>query len=130
MRVPALAALALFAAASSALAQTSAPRKPGAFTQCFRSSDYQGFKPIDSHSFVLRANVSDYYRIELASGCPELLRPQARLITTTRDAFVCNELDWDLKVGASGEPAIGCIVSGQRRLTAAEIAALPKKNLP
>ena len=130
MRVPALAVLALLTASAPALAQQSAPRKPGAFTQCFRSRDYQGFKPIDAHSFVLRANVSDYYRIELASGCPELLRQQARLVTTTRDAYVCNELDWDLKVGAPGEPAVGCIVSAQRRLTAAEVAALPKKNLP
>ena len=65
--------------AAPAAAQTSHAPKPA--EQCFRSRDYQGFRPLSDKAFVVRANSGRYYQIEVASGCPELKAPNARLIT-------------------------------------------------
>ena len=116
--------------AAPAAAQTSHAPKPA--EQCFRSRDYQGFRPLSDKAFVVRANSGRYYQIEVASGCPELKAPNARLITMQHGLDrVCGPLDWDLRVSqGAGDVAVGCIVTGQRRLTAAEVAALPRRARP
>ncbi len=101
--------------------------------QCFRSQDYQGFRPIDEHAFIVRANVNAYFRIDVQGSCPELTSPQAALVTTVRGtSMICDPLDWDLKVGQFGPGGFftGCIVKSQRKLTPAEVASLPPKQKP
>ena len=102
--------------------------------QCFRSHEYQAFRPVSETSFIIRVNGDDFYRIETAQACPELLYPQATLLTVVRGSdLICGPLDWDLRVGQSGEPGgfyAGCIVERQTKLTAAQVAALPKGQKP
>lgn len=124
----ALAVAALLAGAGAASAAG-----PGDRRQCFRSHDYQAFRPVDDHSFIIRVNVNDYYRIEAAQACPELLYPQATLVTVVRGSdLICDPLDWDLRVGQTGPGAFfaPCIVKSQTRLTKAQVAALPKGQKP
>lgn len=118
--------LALALAAGPALAG-------GRGAQCFRSSDYQGFKPIDAQAFIIRTNVNDYFRIDVQGSCPELTYPQAALVTVVRGSnLICGPLDWDLRVGQLGPGGFttGCIVKSQRKLTAAEAQALPRAQKP
>jgi hypothetical protein len=101
--------------------------------QCFRSSQFQGFRAIDDRAFYMRVNVNDIYRIDLAGSCPVLQYPDARLITVVRGGdLICGPLDWDLRVGQGGPGAFAepCIVSAQTRLTKEEAAALPKNLRP
>lgn len=101
-------------------------------SQCFLSREYEGFRPIDDHSFYIRVNVNQFYRIELQGACPEIMFPDARLITVVRGSDqICGPLDWDLKVGQS-PPSIPvpCIVKSQTPLTQAEAAALEPRQKP
>ena len=106
----------------------------GDVRQCFRSHDYRAFRPVDDHTFVIRTGVNDDYRIETSDACPELLYPQATLLTVVRGSdLICGPLDWDLRVGQSSDPAatfVPCIVKSQTRLSKAEVAALPKGQRP
>jgi hypothetical protein len=105
---------------------------PGA-SRCFRSSQFQGFKAAGDRAMIVRAGVSDYYRVEFAHACRQITYPGALLITHTRGSdMICDGIDWDLKVGENGNPgfSVGCIVSGQRKLTKEEVAALPKGQKP
>ncbi|WP_158915747.1 DUF6491 family protein [Caulobacter sp. S45] len=116
-------------AAGSASAKDQPDRKP---SQCFRSRDYQGFRPIDAHAMYIRVNVRDIYRIEFQDECREITYPDARLITVIRGSDqICGPLDWDLKVGQSPpDIPVPCIVKSQTPLTAAEAAAIPAKQRP
>jgi Family of unknown function (DUF6491) len=125
------------AALAPALALAQAPAQSKAKgdargSQCFLSRDYEGFRPIDDHSFYMRANVNQIYRIELQEACPEIAYPDARLITVVRGSdWICGPLDWDLRVGQSPPSiAVPCIVKSQTRLTPAEAAAIPPKQKP
>lgn len=100
---------------------------------CFRSSDYQGFRPVDAHAFIMRTDLDAFFRIEVEGSCPELTYPQATLVTVVRGSeLICGPLDWDLRVGQLGPGGFvtGCIVRSQHRLTAAEVAALPPSLKP
>ena len=117
----------------AATAADAADRSGTGGGQCFRSHDYQAFRPIDDHAFNIRVGVNDYYRVETEGTCPALTYPQAYLITEVRGSdLICGPLDWDLRIGQTGPGGFSepCIVRSQRRLTAAEAAALPKREKP
>jgi hypothetical protein len=116
---------------------TAAQAAPGVSSpkadQCFYSSQFQGFRAINDHSFYMRAGVNDIYRIDLSGSCPVLQYPDARLITVVRGSnLICGPLDWDLRVaqGGPGGMAEPCIVSAQTRMTKEEAAAIPPKLRP
>ena len=112
-------------------AQVQARARPAALDQCFLSQQYEAFRAIDDHSFYLRANLHDIYRIELEGVCPTLTEPDARLITVEHgQTRICGPLDWQLRVGAPSEPSIACIVKSQKRLTPEEAAAIPARQRP
>ena len=127
------ATLSLFAACSVAGAAAAQAPQSTARNQCWRSEDFQAFRPIDDRSFYIRVSINEYWRIEMQGTCPELQYPDARLITQVRGSnMICSALDWDLRVGQGGPGgfAVPCIVKSQTRLTAAEVAAIPKKQKP
>lgn len=125
-----LLALGLAAVATSAGATD---KPPTGREQCFRSHDYQAFRPVDDHTFNICVGVNDYYRIDTEGTCPALTYPQAFLITQVRGSdLICGPLDWDLRIGQTGPGGFSepCIVKSQSKLTAAEAAALPKRDKP
>lgn len=101
---------------------------------CFYSHDFQGWRAADDRTVYIRAGVSDVYQLGMASACPNLSLPAARLITRTRggSGLICSPLDWELSVSQPGPGAIPtpCIVGSMRKLSPAEAAALPPKLRP
>ncbi|HTK35230.1 MAG TPA: DUF6491 family protein [Caulobacteraceae bacterium] len=119
-----LAAAAILPAAASAQ-----PAKPQA-RQCFLSRDWRGWKAIDDKSMYIRTGLNQIYRIDFSAGCPGLTSPNAHLITTSRSDNICSALDLDIKVSDLQGFSTPCIASKLSRLTAAEMAAIPKKLAP
>jgi hypothetical protein len=132
MRKRILTVLAMVAAAAGSLALAQAESPPPKPDGCFFIRNFENWKAADARTIYIRVNFSRYYRLDLASECPALLRMDPRLITVWRGSdVVCDALDWDLKVsnGAHGiaEP---CIVKTMTALTGAEAAAIPKAFKP
>jgi hypothetical protein len=131
--------LAMLTAASLLAGSTLAQTAPGPslaarpVSQCFRSHDYENFRPVNDHAFNIRVNVNTFFHIETEGTCPDLLSPGAFLITTIRGSDeICGPLDWDLKIGQSGpgDIPVPCIIKSQTRLTPAEAAAIPRREKP
>ena len=119
------------AAILSGLAVGGAAAAPAVGDDCFLSRDYQAFKAVDAHSFYVRANLHDIYRVEVEGTCPLLTEPDARLITVEHgQTRSCGPLDWQLRVAEPGGPSMGCIVKAQHRLAPAEAAAIPPFERP
>jgi hypothetical protein len=135
---PALIAAALLVLASTAQAQAQpgpqpqpAQSRPVPHDACFDISQRETLIALNDHSFVVRAN-GQVYEVT-TNRCPGLGRPDPRIsVITEGSSFVCGRLDYRLRVGEEGVPgsSLPCIVQSQRRLTPAEVAALPKDKQP
>ena len=130
--------LALAAAPTAASAQTpadaaKADREDGK-GGCVYITQLQGNHPLGDRSVIFRANVSDFYRLDFAQRCEALTYPQPRLILTPVGGIglVCKAIDLDVKVGQQGPGDIPepCIPSSLHKMTPAEVAAVPKRDLP
>lgn len=120
----------LFASGSDAQ-PASAPQK-----SCFYMRDMRGWKAPDAKTIYVRVGMSDFYRLDLSASCSMLMQPGVHLVTKTRgNDSVCDALDWDLSVssnvgGMARGPVQGCIVKMMTPLSAADVAAIPKKFRP
>ena len=128
----ALLAAGLLGAAVSVADETAAAKpKPG--PACFFVRDFGAWKPAaDAKSIFIRVEPKRYLRLELASKCPTLTWPDARLITNWHTTSACDALDWDIKVsqGPPGNFVSPCIVKKVHEMTPEEVAALPKTQRP
>ena len=99
---------------------------------CFQIREFENWKAADAKTINIRANLHNYYRLDLAASCPALLWPSAYLITEWRGtSMVCSPLDWDIKVAQNpGGIQSACIVKSMTPLTAKEAAAIPKQFKP
>ena len=101
---------------------------------CFYVNQLQGNHALNNQAVIFRVNVSDFYRMDFAQRCEALVYPQPKLILTPVGGIglICKALDVDVKVGEQGPGSIPepCIPSSLYKLTPAEVAATPKKNLP
>jgi len=122
-----LATLAALVAIGS-FAQAAAPASPSG---CFFVSQSWTWKAPDTHTMYVKVNSGQYFRLDMASRCPTLVRPEAQLVTTFRFPSVCGALDWDLKVkDGPHSPAVPCIVNNMTRLTPTEVANMPAAFKP
>jgi hypothetical protein len=107
--------------------------RPG---RCFSMQEFNGWKAPDARTIYIRVGVHDFYRLDLSAPCQSLMYPDSHLITKVRGSDqVCSGVDWDLSVSNStGGLHDGfkeaCIVKTQTPLSAAEVAAIPKKFKP
>ena len=99
---------------------------------CFMVQQFENWKVPDAKTINIRANMHDYYRLDLSASCPALLWPTAYLVTKWQGvSTVCSAIDWDIKVAQSpGGIMSACIVKSMTPLTAEEAAAIPKKFKP
>ncbi len=101
---------------------------------CVYITQLQGDHPLSDRAVIFRANVNDFYRLDFAQQCVELTYPQPKLIITPAGGMgmICHAIDIDVKVGQQGPDSfpVSCIPSAFYKLTPAEVAAVPKKNLP
>ncbi len=117
------------ALASPALAADAA--KPAANDSCFFSSSWQGWHAPNDKTIYLRINVRDIYRVDLSSGSSLLTWPGARLVNVEHGSdSICSPLDLNLTVADQGGARDFVIAKSITKLTPAEVAAIPKKDLP
>ena len=101
---------------------------------CVYITQLQGDHPLNDRAVIFRANVNDFYRLDFAQRCVELTYPEPKLIITPAGGMglVCHAIDLDVKVGDQGPGsfAVPCIPSAFHKMTPAEVAAVPRKDLP
>ena len=121
-----LAAAALSAGASQALAQDPAPGR-----QCFRVSQMDGHTVGDPSTLYVGVRNREVFRIDMHGACLAGANMGDPLVIETVGGtdLVCKPIDLDLKVAGT----IGlspCIVKSITKLTPPQIASLPPKLRP
>ena len=97
---------------------------------CFYDRDVSNFHAVDDSTLYLRVGVSRVYRLDLMSPCSGLtFRQRLGIKTTPGNRWICSPLDAEVVYRDNGFPQ-RCPVTGLHELTAAEVAALPKKDRP
>ncbi len=108
-----------------------AARAQGAAQPCFYARDVNGFQAPDDHTLYIRVGASDIYRLDLQSKCIGLTYRQNLAIQSTPSdgGFICTPLQAEVVYRDNGF-SNRCPVVGMHKLSLAEVAATPKKNLP
>lgn len=129
-RVAAAAGCAIGLVAGAAIA---APERARPAAQCFDITRVRTKLALDDRTLLARVDGGAVMQIDLSGSCPGLARRDPRIVFQSRGgSYVCDRLDLNLTVGRAGEPIPGtpCTVDAIRRLTPAEVAALPKDRRP
>lgn len=127
-RIFLVATAAVFGLAAAAAADTPAADKSAA--PCFFSSSWEGWRSPDANTIYLRIGIKEIYKVDLSAGSPLLLYPDATLVSRFHGTdTVCSPLDLDIIVheGGQSDPIIAKSIT---KLTAEQVAAIPKKYLP
>jgi hypothetical protein len=105
---------------------------PRSGKDCFRSNDWDGWSaPGDGDVLYLRVNRHDVYRVDLSPGARVRKDPDRFLINQVRGSdWICSPLDLDLTLSDHHGFREGLIARSIRKLAPAEIAAIPRKDLP
>lgn len=129
----AIGALAAAAPSQAVSPDAAATVAPAAQRSCFFLSDWQGWSSPRPDVIYIRVRRQDVYRVDLGGGGSTFLtqQPFYHLVNKVHgDDSVCDAIDLDLSVSdGSGmmEPLFPTAIT---RLTPAQIAAIPKKDLP
>ena len=121
---------ALLAVAVPALAETpAAAAKPA--RSCFMLSDWDGWSAPNKDTLYLKVRHRDVYRVDLSHGTTQLTAPGVHLVSVVRGTDqVCHPLDLDLRVSDGMGFAMPIMAKSITKLSAEEVAALPKKDRP
>jgi hypothetical protein len=125
------ATVAALALAPLAHAATDAPpAKTG--RSCFASNTWEGWKTTDNgDALLLRINNHDIYRVDLTPGTHAYKGADNFLVNQVRGSnFICSALDLDLTLADHNGFRQPLIATSMRRLSPAEVAAIPRKDLP
>ena len=129
-----LAAMAALAAgAAGSAAQAAAPPAAKADrSACFYSRNVDGFSPVDKETVNIRVGVRDVYQLKILGFSTDIDWAQRiALVSRGGGSFICDAMDADLLVpSTTGGQSQRFPLSSLRKLTAAEIAALPKNQKP
>ncbi|WP_374471520.1 DUF6491 family protein [Phenylobacterium sp.] len=128
-----LAALALSAAAPQ-IAGARSPAQPDAKAakpqrSCFWARNANNFAAVDDRVVNVRVGVRDVYQFELFGTCPEIDWAQGIALVSRGSSSICSGLDAEIVASSSIGPQ-RCTVRNIRKLTEAEVAALPPKAKP
>jgi len=99
---------------------------------CFRLSSIRGQKIVDRHTVLFRTSVGpqDVFRLTTRQACLSTgLSDPLVLIPSGGSDMICDRLDLDVQV-ATPIGATPCLVQEIRKLTPAEVAALPAGKRP
>jgi len=98
---------------------------------CFSSTEWQGWASPSDDVLFLRVNNNRYYRVDLLPGSGPIDRGGQFLINTVRGSSrICSANDLELKVASTTGFTTPLFPRAIRRLTAAEVAALPLNARP
>jgi len=123
-------AAALVATAATAATNPTEPARRG--EHCFLSNSWQGWSaPGGGDMLYLRVNTRDVYRVDLTPGTHARKGPENFLVSQVRGSnWICSPLDLDLTLSDHHGFREPLIARTLRKLTAAEIAAIPRRDLP
>jgi hypothetical protein len=121
--------LALGSAAPPAAAKS--PTEPAAkpARQCFWSSQVNSFASDDDRRVYVRVGVKDVYELEMFGRCLDVDWSQKIGIVSRGGSTICSGLDAEIIAPSPIGPQ-RCQVSKVRKLTEAEVNALPKRARP
>jgi len=127
---PALAAclVALFAGSMAAPVAARSPVEPGK-RQCFYTGAVSNFTAADDHTLYVRVGVRDVYQFEMLGPCPDMRWSERLALVAKPSPWICSGMDADVVTPSSIGPQ-RCAVRSLRKLTPAEVAALPRKARP
>jgi hypothetical protein len=98
---------------------------------CFSTSQWRGWASPSDDVLFLRVDNNRYYRVDLLPGSGSIDRGGQFLINTVRGSNrVCSANDLDLKVASPAGFTTPLFPRAIRRLTPAEVAALPPNAKP
>lgn len=130
------AVISLMGVAGSVPAVTEAMTRPNAQAQmdadrCLRPADIGSFKVGANNTVNLRVDGGFYYQVTLRDPCNGLIMEKAIAIENrSRSSWVCNGEDINI-LTRSPEVASGrCTIQSFRKLSPAEVAALPQAEKP
>lgn len=134
MRSPAF-ALVLAALTVTACAPTAAPGdlaasgQTGQTRECFFTRNVSGFSAPDDETLYLRVGVRDVYQMQMFSPCLDMDWAQRLAVVSRSGSSVCRGMDATIvSPGPLGEQR--CMVRAVRKLTPAEVEALPRGSRP
>jgi hypothetical protein len=97
--------------------------------QCFWTDRINSFAAPDDKTVNVRVGVKDVYQFELFARCPEIDWNQNIAVRSRGSSYICSGLDAEVISPSSIGPQ-RCAVRTVRKLTEAEIKALPKHGRP
>ena len=124
---------ALKLAAAGLLALTAgqaAAAPPKAPKACFSARSVTNFSAVDDRTVNIRVGVRDVYQLDLFGFCPDIDWQNEIAIKSRGSSFICSPLDATILVRGPFDRIERCEVRGMRKLTEAEIAALPPRHKP
>jgi len=124
------------AAGSLALAGVAVAADPaapgGQSSNCFFTTQWDGGWRAPSPDVIyIKVNMNEVYRLDLSAGSPQLQDADSHLVNIVRGSnSICSPLDFDLYVSDYHGFRSPLIVKSMRKLTPAEVAAIPPKFRP
>lgn len=124
------AALALTSSLTSPLiAAAKARPKPTEERACFYASNIRGFSPVDDRVVNIEVGANDYYQMQLMGACPNIDFANGIAIRSRNSNFICSGIDADIIYQGPAGPQT-CQISAIRRMSPAEVKALPRRDRP
>ena len=124
-----LAAAALIAAAPVAAKSPLEDAKPGPHKQCFWARSVNGFASDDNRIVNVRVGAKDVYQFEMFGRCEDVDWNHDIALVSRGSGQICTGLNAEIISRSTIGPQ-RCPVRNMRKLTAEEIAALPKRARP
>jgi hypothetical protein len=98
---------------------------------CFYLSDWEGWSAPDRDTLYLRVRNRDVYQVKLSHGTSQLTSPGVHLVSVVRGVdSICHPLDLDLRVSDGYGFAMPIMAKSITKLSAEQVAAIPKKDRP
>jgi hypothetical protein len=113
------------------VAAAKSPVEPGSKPQrqCFFNQQVNGFAASDDRIVNVRVGVKDVYQLEMFGRCHDIDWAEKIALVSRGGSTICTGLDAEI-VSPSPIGPQRCPVSNIRKLTSAEIAAIPKRARP
>jgi hypothetical protein len=121
-------------AAASALAMTipTAEAEPAAGPyrdggSCFYLSQIQATHLANPRTLYFRTAATTFYRMDFAADCNDMSTEPLIIHPTDNGGQICGAISVDISVRETHQR---CMPTSMRRMTAEEVAATPKRDLP
>jgi len=125
----ALAALLMFAAAAPALARSPVEPEAKPKRECFFNRNVNSFAAVDENTVNVRVGVRDYYQFEMFDRCRDIDWTNQVALVSRGSSSICTGMDAEIVTQTTLGPQ-RCQVRNIRKLTPAEVAALPRNARP